>query len=149
MDIQGLRELNAEYYSLFNDLFDAAPALPERHYTTVAKVLEQQYLEDLDIYLTERAISVGVENFGLKFRAKNYLPRRVFLCWNKMAKALLNDYRAEFKEFLDKWAISKKDQHKPIQDVKDDDSSQVLESTALTVREEKAVTPSEGNNDGA
>ena len=68
-----LAKLNKKYYYLFNDLFDASPALPERHYNTVAKVLEQQYLEELDICLTEIALSVGVKNFELKFRAKNYL----------------------------------------------------------------------------
>lgn len=106
-----LAKLNEKYYLLFNDLSDAAPALPERQYDLVAKILQQQYLEELDICLTENMLDVGVRNFELKFKAKNYLPRRAFLRWNKMAKALLRDYKVAFKEFLDNWKQEKKDQH--------------------------------------
>lgn len=143
-----LGKLNEKYYYLFNDLFDASPALPERHYNIVAKVLEQQYLEELDICLTETALAVGVKNFELRFHAKNYLPRRVWLRWNKMAKALLSDYRAEFKKFLDNWTSKKKTEHKPIQDVKVDEPHQE-ESTALTVAPPKDVAAAKEPNDEA
>lgn len=142
-----LAKLNVKYYHLFNDLFDASPALPERHYTTVAKVLEQQYLEELDICLTEIALTVGVKNFELKFRAKNYLPRRVWLRWNKMAKALLSDYKAEFKEFLDNWTINKKSQHVAIENVQDDEQLKEVEITALTVAKENTVIAAKGSDD--
>ena len=148
-----LAELNEKYYYLFNDLFDASPALPERHYNTVARVLEQQYLEELDICLLETALDVGEKNFELKFRAKNYLPKRVWLRWNKMAKVLLKDFRTEFKTFLDNWEISKQNQHKPT--VVPSDELPTKESTDLPVapfkevevtkepNDEKAVTPEE------
>lgn len=138
-----LEQLNQKYYYLFNDLFDASPALPERHYNTVAKILEQQYLEELDICLTENILEVGVKNFELKFRARNYLPRRAWLRWNKMAKALLSDYKADFKVFLDSWTNSRKKQHEPIQEVKADDPPKE-DSTNLPVPDNKAVAPTEG-----
>ncbi len=138
-----LNQLNQKYYYLFNDLFDASPALPERHYNTVAKILEQQYIEELDICLTENILEVGVKNFELKFRAKNYLPRRVWLRWNKMAKALLSDYKADFKLFLDSWTNSRKRQHEPIQEVKADDPPKE-DLTNLPVPDNKAVAPTEG-----
>lgn len=142
-----LSELNQKYYYLFNDLDDASPALPERQFDIMAKVLQQQYLEELDTCLTEQSLVVGVENFELKFRAKHYLPRRVWLRWNKMAKALLNDYKAEFEKFLQGLKASKKSQHEPKDDVTTDNCTDNAESTDIVVSSNKAVMPGKGESD--
>ena len=142
-----LSELNQKYYYLFNDLDDASPALPERQYDIMAKVLQQQYVEELDTCLTEQSLVVGVENFELKFRAKYYLPRRVWLRWNKMAKALLNDYKTEFEKFLTSMKVSKKSQHEPKDDVTEDNSTDNAKSTDIILSGNEAVTPSKGDSD--
>ena len=144
-----LKELNTEYYELFNDLDDASPSLPEEMYDIVAKVLKQRYLEDLDICQTEHMLLVGEQNFELKFKARYYLPRRVWLRWNKMAKALLSDYKAAFDEFLADLKNRKKTQHDPIESIQEYEPPKAPETTALTVAKENAVATAKESNDGA
>lgn len=144
-----LKELNEEYYLLFNDLDEASPSLPEKQYDIMAKVLQQRYLEDLDICLTERMLLVGNENFELKFKARYYLPRRVWLRWNKMAKALLSDYKAAFEEFLTNLKSGKKKQHEPTENVQEVEPPKVPETTALTVAKENAVAAAKEPDDDA
>ena len=145
-DITSLKELNAEYYELFNDLDDASPSLPEEMYDIVAKVIKHRYLEDLDINQTEHMLLVGEQNFELKFKARYYLPRRVWLRWNKMAKALLSDYKAAFEEFLTELKNNKKNQHVPIENVQEDELPKEVETTALTVAKENAVATKESDD---
>ncbi|MDE7454737.1 MAG: hypothetical protein K2M64_02790, partial [Clostridia bacterium] len=68
----------------------------------MAKTLLQRYMEDLDVCLTEHVLDVGRSNFELKFRAAMYVPRRRFLRYNKIAKKLLKQYKAEFLTELKK-----------------------------------------------
>lgn len=144
-----LSELNEKYYLMFNDLDEASPALPEKQYDIMAKVLQQRYLEELDTCLRERMLLVGAQNFELKFKARYYLPRRVWLRWNKMAKALLSDYKAAFEEFLVNLKNNKKSQHEPIQNAEAGEISQELEITALTLPKENAIATTKESDDGA
>lgn len=124
MDIE---KLHKRYYYLFNDLDEAKPSLTEPMYEAMAKVLQKFYFEDLDITMDERMLEVGVKEFELKFRTRNYVPRRFLLRWNKMAKALLADYKAEFNSFLESLKQSSECQHE-----EKDSCSDLTETTAIT-----------------
>ena len=96
-----LKELNDKYFALYGDLYQARGLLTERQYKLSAEALLMSYKEELDVLFAERALAVGRERFELKFKVRNWLPRRVFLFWNnKIAKKLLKTYMADFKAEL-------------------------------------------------
>ena len=97
-----LSDLNAKYYGLYGDLFSNRNLLTEKQYDVMAKTLLQQYLEELDISLTERILEVGIKNFELHFRSRVYVPRRGFFGYNRIAKRLLKQYKAQFLTELKK-----------------------------------------------
>ena len=95
-----IEELNEKYFALFGELFANRGLLTPEQYKTMSKVLTAEYQKELDICLTEKLLATGVATFQLKFKSKNYLPRRRFLCWNKVAKSILRQLKAEFDNEL-------------------------------------------------
>ena len=145
-----LEQLNVKYYDLFEQLNKARRFLTDRQFDIMAKVLQQQYLEELDVCLTERILEVGVANFELKFKSRVYVPRRGFFGYNRIAKRLLKQYKAKFLTELKKLELDvkeEKDARKEIEgEIKKPSETQ---STALTVAGKTAVTPTEDKHDGA
>ena len=98
-----LKELNNKYFELYGDLYQARGLLTERQYKLSADALLTSYKEELDVLFAKRALLVGRERFELKFKVRNWLPRRVFLFWhNKIAKKLLKIYMVDFKAELNR-----------------------------------------------
>lgn len=131
-----LNMLNTTYYGLFEELFSARRFLTDKQFETMAKVLQQQYLEELDIALTERMLEVGSSNFMLKIKSRLYVPRRGFFGYNKIAKRLIKQIKAEFLTELKRLELDIKDEkdlHKEL-DAELNKPSET-ESTALTVSE--------------
>ncbi len=139
-----LEQLNVKYYDLFEKLNKARRFLTGRQFDIMAKILQQQYLEELDVCLTERILEVGVANFELKFKSRVYVPRRGFFGYNKIAKRLLKQYKAKFLTELKKLELDvkeEKDARKGIdEEIKKPSETQ---STALTLVKNKAVAPTE------
>ena len=139
-----LEDLNVEYFRLFGELYYNRALLTEKQYAVMAKALQQQYLEDLDVSLTERILEVGVANFELKFKSRVYVPRRGFFGYNRIAKRLLKQYKAKFLTELKKLELDvkeEKDARKEIdEEIKKPSETQ---STALTVAGNTAVAPTE------
>lgn len=105
-----IENLNDKYFSLYGDLFSNRSLLTEKQYDVMAKTLLQQYLEELDISLTERILEVGIKNFELHFRSRVYVPRRGFFGYNRIAKRLLKQYKAQFLTELKKLELDVKDE---------------------------------------
>lgn len=143
-----IEKLHDKYFGLFGDLYYNRALLPEKQYAAMVKVLQQQYLDELDISLTERILEIGETNFELKFKSRVYVPRRGFFGYNKIAKRLLKKYKAEFLTELKKLELDvkeEKDLHKEI----DEEIQKPVEtqSTALTIAANTAVVVSEDNDD--
>ncbi len=129
-----IEALHQRYYLLFNDLDEASPALPEQQYAAMAKVLQKLYFEDLETAMKERLLEVGVKEFELKYRTRNYVPRRSLLRWNRMAKALLADYKAEFNNFLESLKQSRGSRHEAESSCSEPEEKALeTETTAITV----------------
>lgn len=112
-----IEALNDKYFSLYGDLYSNRSLLTEKQYDVIAKTLLQQYIEELDICLTERILEVGIKNFELHFRSRVYVPRRGFFGYNKIAKRLLKQYKAQFLTELKKLELDvkeEKDAHKEL-----------------------------------
>lgn len=105
-----IENLNDKYFALYGDLFSNRNLLTEKQYDVMAKTLLQQYLEELDICLTERILEVGIKNFELHFRSRVYVPRRGFFGYNRIAKRLLKQYKAQFLTELKKLELDVKDE---------------------------------------
>ncbi|MCM1533399.1 MAG: hypothetical protein NC099_01980 [Corallococcus sp.] len=143
-----LDRLNGKYYGLFEELCKARRFLTDKQFDVMAKVLQQQYMEELDITLTERILEVGISNFELKFRSKVYIPRRGFFGYNKIAKRLLKQYKAEFLTELKKLELDvkeEKDFHMEL-DAEIQKPSET-QSTALTVAQTQTVAQAKERSD--
>ncbi len=137
-----IKTLNEKYFVLFSDLKEALEWIPEKQYEFMAKILYQLYVEELDICLTERELEVGLDNFKLKYRSRMYVPRRSFLGYNKIAKRLLKQFKAEYLTALKQLELNvneEKDVRKEIDD--EIKRSPKSNSTALTVANNKDVAP--------
>lgn len=140
-----LSDLNAKYYGLYGDLFSNRNLLTEKQYDVMAKTLLQQYLEELDICFTERILEVGIKNFELHFRSRVYVPRRGFFGYNRIAKRLLKQYKAQFLTELKKLELDVKDE----KEVQKELDAQLhppadTEKTNLPVPVTTDVAPTEG-----
>lgn len=94
-------ELNNKYFELYSDLYAAHPVLPEKQFEAMSKALSAEYAKELEVTVGQKALGVGKSVFELRFKLKNYLPRRrLFFWWNKTAKMLLKQYKMEFAEEL-------------------------------------------------
>ena len=94
-------ELNNKYYSLFETLYNASSKLPEKQFVIMSNVLMKQYEQEVEDYLDEQELNFAMQRFALKFKVQAYTPRRVFLWrWNKTARQLLKQYKAELQTFL-------------------------------------------------
>lgn len=139
-----LEQLNVKYYDLFEQLNKARRFLTDRQFDVMAKVLQQQYLEELDVSLTERILEVGVANFELKFKSRVYVPRRGFFGYNRIAKRLLKQYKAKFLTELKKLELDVKEEKDARKEIDEEiKKPQETQSTALTVAESKVVAPME------
>ena len=96
-----LQELNNTYFELYGDLYEARSLLSDKQYKITSEALLESYKDDLEVCLQQKALAVGRERFELRFKVRNWLPRRVFLFWNnKVAKQLLKTYVADFEAEL-------------------------------------------------
>ena len=144
-----LEQLNVKYYDLFEQLNKARRFLTDRQSDVMAKVLQQQYLEELDVCLIERILEVGVANFELKFKSRVYVPRRGFFGYNRIAKRLLKQYKAKFLTELKKLELDVKEEKDARKEIDEEiKKSQETQSTALTVAGSKAVAPTENKDNG-
>lgn len=140
--MRDIKTLNEKYFVLFSDLKEALEWIPEKQYEFMAKVLYQQYAEELDICLTERELEVGLDNFKLKFRSRMYVPRRSFFGYNKIARRLLKQFKAEYLTALKQLELNVKEE-KDVRKEIDDEIKKPPESnsTALTIANNKDVVP--------
>lgn len=145
-----LEQLNVKYYDLFEQLNKARRFLTDKQFDIMAKILQQQYLEELDICLIERILKVGVATFELKFKSRVYVPRRGFFGYNKIAKRLLKQYKAKFLTELKKLELDVKEEKDARKEIDEEIKKPAeTQSTALTVAGKTAVTPTEDKHDGA
>lgn len=100
-------ELNNKYFELYSDLYAAQPVLPAKQFEAMSKALSAEYGKELEVVVGQKALEAGRSVFELRFKLKNYLPRRrLFFWWNKTAKALLNRYKAEFAAELERLLVT-------------------------------------------
>lgn len=97
-----LADLNRKYYELYDELFRAQRVLTEKQFDVMSKTLLQQYVEELDVSVTERLLEVGEKTFELKFKSHVYVPRRKLFGYNKIGKRLMKQYKADFLAALQK-----------------------------------------------
>lgn len=95
-----LDDLNRKYFALYDELYHAQRFLTEKQFDVMSKTLQQQYSEELEVTLMEKAIDIGKNTFELRFKSRMYVPRRVWFCYNKIAKKLLKQYQAEFMTYM-------------------------------------------------
>lgn len=144
-----IEALNDKYFGLYGDLFANRGLLTEKQYDVMTKILLQQYLEELDVCLTERILEVGVANFELKFKSRVYVPRRGFFGYNRIAKRLLKQYKAKFLTELKKLELDVKEEKDARKEIDEEiKKPQETQSTALTVAESKVVAPTENKDNG-
>lgn len=142
--------LNDKYFALYGALFSNRGLLTGKQYDVISKALLQQYLEELDVSVTERLLEVGRDTFELKFKSRMYVPRRGFFGYNRIAKRLLKQYKAEFLtslQALENAIKEEKDARKEL--AEEENKSCQEESTALTIVSPKDVAVAKELNDEA
>lgn len=96
-----LHDFLIQYYELFSDLEINRAQLSEEFYVASRKLLLNQFDQATKIWLDEQELEFCEKRFKLKFDVANYTPRRRWLFWwNRKAKALLKQYRAELERYL-------------------------------------------------
>lgn len=96
-----LNEFLTQYYELFSDLETNKAQLSDDFYTATRKLLLKQFEQATKIWLDEQELSFATNHFELKFKVANYTPRRRLLFWwNRTAKSLLRQYRADLECYL-------------------------------------------------
>lgn len=95
-----LREFLATYYELFSELEVNKAQFCEEFYEVARKLLLKQFDFATDTFLQEQELALAEQRFRLRFDVANYTPRRHLLRWNRKAKALLKQYRAELERHL-------------------------------------------------
>ena len=96
-----LHSLLATYYELFADLEMNRTLLSEEFHASVRKLLLKQFDQSTQTFLDEQELEFSEKRFKLKFDVANYTPRRrLIFWWNRKAKALLKQYRAELERYL-------------------------------------------------
>lgn len=139
-----IEDLHDKYFALYGDLFYNRGLLTEKQLDVMSKTLLQQYLEDLEVCLMERILEVGVKNFELKFKSRVYVPRRGFFGYNRIAKRLLKQYKADFLTEIKKLELDVKEEKEVHKELDEQlKKSAETETTALTVSDEKSVAPTE------
>ena len=131
-----VHELNTKYFEYYGDLFEAKPLLPEIQYEASKMSLYNDFCREAEIVVGERELEIGQYVFELRFKLRNYLPRRRFLRWNKFAKKMLKRLKAEFLAeiaVMEKETNEIKEETKEIQ-TSERDEKQPEETTALTVQ---------------
>lgn len=92
-----LRDLNNQYFELYGDLYQARALLSDKQYKLTSDALLSAYKDDLEVCIEEKALAVGRERYELKFKVRNWLPRKKFLFFNnRIARTLLKRYLADF-----------------------------------------------------
>lgn len=135
-----IEALNDKYFASYGDLFSNRSVLTEKQYDVMTKALLQQYLEELDVSVTERLLEVGRDTFELKFKSKMYVPRRGFFGYNKIAKRLLKQYKAEFLTALQALENATKEEKEVRKELaKKQTEPPKEESTSLTIPPPKDV----------
>lgn len=140
-----LENLNGKYYVFFEQLAKARRFLTDKQFETMARVLQQQYLEELDVCLMERTLEVGINNFELYFKSRVYVPRRGLFGYNRIAKRLLKQYKAKFLTELKRLELDVKEEKETRKEIDEEiKKPPETQSTSLTVVQNKAVAPTEG-----
>ena len=145
-----IEALNDKYFASYGVLFSNRSVLTEKQYDVMTKALLQQYLEELDVSVTERILEVGRDTFELKFKSKMYVPRRGFFGYNKIAKRLLKQYKAEFLTALQALENATKEEKEVRKELAEKQTEPPKEeSTALTVASPKDVAAAKELSDEA
>ncbi len=96
-----LHNFLTQYYELFSELEINKAQLPEEFYVVSRKLLLSQFEQATTTFLDEQELQFAEKRFKLKFDVANYTPRRrLIFWWNRKAKALLKQYRAELELYL-------------------------------------------------
>lgn len=96
-----LHEFLVQYYELFSELEINKAQLSPEFYAASRKLLLNQFEQATKSFLDERELEFAEKRFKLRFDVANYTPRRRWLFWwNRKAKALLKQYRAELERYL-------------------------------------------------
>lgn len=99
--MQTLNEFLGQYYELFADLETNKAQLSEQFYFAARKLLLNQFNDAASAFLDEQLLAFAEPRFELRYRVANYVPRRRWLFWwNRKAKVLLKQYKAEFEKHL-------------------------------------------------
>ncbi len=99
--MQTLNEFLGQYYELFAELEINKAQLSEEFYDVTRKLLLNQFEQASSTFLDEQELQFADKRFKLRFDVANYTPRRRFIFWwNRKAKALLKQYRAELEKYL-------------------------------------------------
>ena len=94
--MQTLNEFLGQYYELFAELEINKAQLSGEFYDVTRKLLLNQFEQASSTFLDEQELQFADKRFKLRFDVANYTPRRRFIFWwNRKAKALLKQYRAE------------------------------------------------------
>lgn len=120
------RDLNNHYFELFSDLDSCREVLPEKQYKEMADALMASYKRELEVIVGQKELETARDVFELRYRLKNYVPRRNFLFWNKVAKAIRKECLREFEKYL-------ADLRSPNGDSDESDETEIPEESDLPV----------------
>lgn len=96
-----LHDFLAEYYKLFADLETNKAQFPDEFYLSARKLLSKQFEQATETFLNDQKLEFAEQRFKQRFDVANYTPRRrMFFWWNRKAKALLKQYRADLECYL-------------------------------------------------
>lgn len=96
-----LHKFLSQYYELFGDLEMNRAQFSDDFYSAARKLLFHQFEQDTETFLQEQELEFAEQRFKLRFDVANYTPRRrLVFWWNRKAKALLKQYRADLECYL-------------------------------------------------
>lgn len=93
--------INKKYFELFSELYQSHTFLPQKVYEQMCTVLHREYMREIELAVNDNVIDAAVYAFEQKYKLKRYVPKRLFLRWNKVAKVLLTNYEVEFLAMLE------------------------------------------------
>ena len=94
-------QLNDKYFGIYGELYKARAYLPERQYDSMCRILQQEYSREVELIVNDNVLETAGLSFEQRYLLANYIPRRRFLFYNKLARVLFKKYSKDFKLMLE------------------------------------------------
>lgn len=94
------RDINAEYYRLYTELYANRSVLPEQQYRVMVAHLYDAYRRDTDVIVWQSILATAKQRFELRYQLRNYVPRGAWIFANKTARRMQKACVRDFKKYL-------------------------------------------------